>query len=170
MDLPFFGSPKATRVAKAYAELAAPLLSYARSLGLDRGTAEDIVQRTFLVLLNGNTWPSEPRPYLFRAVRNASLNQIRDRLRDTELPAQEPWFQTKTVDRFEELDLRRALIQLPEEQREVVMMHVWGGLSFQEVASAIGVSANTAASRYRYAIASLRRLLTPAKAEENKAL
>jgi len=48
---------------------------------------------------------------------------------------------------------------LPVAQREVVVLHIWGGLTFEEVAQAIGVSPNTAASRYRYALEKLRRLV-----------
>ncbi|HZL35245.1 MAG TPA: sigma factor-like helix-turn-helix DNA-binding protein [Tepidisphaeraceae bacterium] len=45
-----------------------------------------------------------------------------------------------------------SLSQLPTEQREVVVMKIWGGLTFGQIAKAIGVSPNTAASRYRYAL------------------
>jgi RNA polymerase sigma-70 factor (ECF subfamily) len=44
-------------------------------------------------------------------------------------------------------------------QREVVLMKVYGGLTFVEIAGAMGTSLNTAAARYRYAIGKLRKLL-----------
>jgi RNA polymerase sigma-70 factor (ECF subfamily) len=46
--------------------------------------------------------------------------------------------------------------ELPEEQREVIMLHVWGQMSFEETAAALGISPNTAASRYRYGLSKLR--------------
>jgi RNA polymerase sigma-70 factor (ECF subfamily) len=95
-------------------------------------------------------------------VRNALLNQIRDSSREAELTNDEPWFQTASHDRAAELDLRCAMGALPDEQREVVMMHIWGGLTFEEVAAALEISANTAASRYRYALAALKKTLSPA--------
>lgn len=52
--------------------------------------------------------------------------------------------------------IESALRALPEEQREVIVLHLWGGLSFSEAAGALGVSPNTAASRYRYGLAKLR--------------
>jgi RNA polymerase sigma-70 factor (ECF subfamily) len=63
-----------------------------------------------------------------------------------------------------EHDERRALVQsalghLPQEQREVLVMKIWGGLSFPQIAEALQLSANTAASRYRYALAKLREQL-----------
>jgi len=48
---------------------------------------------------------------------------------------------------------------LPDEQREVVIMKIWGGLTFAQIAGAIGISANTVASRYRYAIERLETVL-----------
>lgn len=158
MRLPFFGRPRHDEVEKLYSELAPPLVAYARSLGADHATAEDLVQRTFLALLE-SPMPQEPRPYLFRAVRNRCLNHFRDHQREVELANNEPWFGTDTVDRTAEFDIRRALRQLSDEQREVVMMHLWGGLTFQEAGDAIGIPANTAASRYRYALAALKRTL-----------
>ena len=47
------------------------------------------------------------------------------------------------------------------EQREVVHLHVFEGLTFQEVADAVGASINTVAGRYRYALAHMRAVLTP---------
>jgi RNA polymerase sigma-70 factor (ECF subfamily) len=55
-----------------------------------------------------------------------------------------------------------ALGRLPEEQREVLVMKIWGGLSFPQIAEALRISANTVASRYRYALAKLREQLTKA--------
>lgn len=159
MHLPFFRRMRHEEVEKLYAELSSALLGYARALGLDHVQAEDVVQRTFLALMESGGEPDEPRPYLFRAVRNAVFNQLRDRARETEFDDQEPWFEGPTIDAGDEIDLRRSLLALPEEQREVVILHVWGGLSFEETAAALGIPANTAASRYRYALAALRKLL-----------
>jgi RNA polymerase sigma-70 factor, ECF subfamily len=46
--------------------------------------------------------------------------------------------------------------ELPEDQREVIVMHVWAELTFSEIGELLGVSSNTVASRYRYAMAKLR--------------
>jgi RNA polymerase sigma-70 factor (ECF subfamily) len=161
MHLPLFGRPRHAEIEKLYAELAPALLAYSRSLGLDHAIAEDVVHRIFLALLERKVRPDDPRPYLFRAVRNTSLNYFRDRSRDVDLPDDEPWFKAETVDCTAQLDLGRALRELQEDQRDVVMMHLWGGLTFQEVATALDISANTAASRYRYALLALKQVLTP---------
>jgi RNA polymerase sigma-70 factor (ECF subfamily) len=160
MNFGFPGRLGAHQLETLYLELAPALLAYVRSFQLDHGTSEDIVQRSFLELAGGRRHPLEARPYLFRMVRNAALNHHRDHARETNLPDEEPWFDLATSGVAEELDLRRALTALPEEQRAVVLLHLWGGLSFRELAAALDIPANTAASRYRYALAALKRTLT----------
>lgn len=55
--------------------------------------------------------------------------------------------------------VRAALASLPAEQREVVSLHIHGRLKFREVAALLGISINTAQSRYRYALSALRAIL-----------
>jgi len=52
-----------------------------------------------------------------------------------------------------------ALRRLPDEQRDVVVLKIWGGLTFQQVAGILDIPSNTAASRYRYALEALRAWL-----------
>ena len=52
-----------------------------------------------------------------------------------------------------------ALDLLPREQREVLVMKIWNELTFAEIASVLEISQNTAASRYRYALAALKKNL-----------
>ena len=59
----------------------------------------------------------------------------------------------------ERLALERALCELPPEQREVVHLKAFEGMTFQEIADAIGESINTVASRYRYAMEKMRAQL-----------
>ena len=58
-----------------------------------------------------------------------------------------------------ESDVRRLVELLPEEQREVVMMRYYSGMSFQEIADQTGVSINTALGRMRYALINLRKMI-----------
>ncbi|HUB27880.1 MAG TPA: sigma-70 family RNA polymerase sigma factor, partial [Tepidisphaeraceae bacterium] len=62
--------------------------------------------------------------------------------------------------------IEAALNQLPGDQREVVVMKIWGGLSFEQIGEALGVPLNTAASRYRYALAKLESELSEERARE----
>ena len=58
-----------------------------------------------------------------------------------------------------EADVRRMIEFLPDEQREVVQLRYYSGLSFQEIADQTGVSINTALGRMRYALINLRKLI-----------
>ena len=60
-----------------------------------------------------------------------------------------------------------ALATLPEEQRETVIMRIWSGMTLDEIAVATGVSLNTVASRYRYALHKLREKLKPFQRTED---
>jgi RNA polymerase sigma-70 factor (ECF subfamily) len=140
-----------------YRDTGPALLAYARSLVRDAAAAEDVVHQVFLRLMSrGAALPNEPRPYLFRAVRNTSLNRLRDASWYAVQRNEPAMFVAR--DGLEALvpDLERALAALPEEQREAVVLRIWGGLTIEAAATVAGVSTNTAASRYRYGLAKLR--------------
>jgi RNA polymerase sigma factor (sigma-70 family) len=97
---------------------------------------------------------------LQRAVRNASFSLLRRRrtarkMADFRLLAPV----AAECSREEQLALEGALRELPPEQREVVHLHVYEGMTFHEVAEATGDSINTVGARYRYALARLRQIL-----------
>jgi RNA polymerase sigma-70 factor, ECF subfamily len=158
-----FTKRKSRNLEGCYAEHAPALLAYARSFGLNHHAAEDLLHRVFLKVLESPNENDiqELRPYLFRAVRNSALNHQRDSAREVELPDQEPWFRNPSTSPEAELDLRSALWELPVDQREVLLMHIWGDLTFSEVATVLAVSPNTIASRYRYALRAMKRRLQP---------
>jgi RNA polymerase sigma-70 factor (ECF subfamily) len=56
--------------------------------------------------------------------------------------------------------IQSAMARLPEAQREVLVLKIWGELTFDEIARELDIPLNTAASRYRYALAALRQELT----------
>ncbi len=55
--------------------------------------------------------------------------------------------------------MSRAFAELPTEQREVLVLKAFDGMTFKEIAQLVGASINTVASRYRYGIEELRRAL-----------
>jgi RNA polymerase sigma-70 factor (ECF subfamily) len=137
------------------------LLLYACSLLGRKHAAEDVLQQVFMKLLEQNTIPEDPRPYLFRAVHNVALNLVRGESKQIELAEIEPWFEAPQHDHPARVTLTTELMRLPEEQRQILVLHLWGGLSFDEIASLLAISANTAASRYRYALQKLRAAMQP---------
>jgi len=57
-------------------------------------------------------------------------------------------------------DVRKLISQLPDDQREVVIMRHYAGMSFREIADMTGVSINTALGRMRYALINMRKMMT----------
>jgi RNA polymerase sigma-70 factor, ECF subfamily len=76
-----------------------------------------------------------------------------------EISAGEPLFATALEQDERRAAVEAALRRLPEAQREVLVLKVWGELSFPQIADSLHIPVNTAASRYRYALARLREEL-----------
>lgn len=142
---------------RLYEQLGPPLLAYARSIQRDLAEAEDAVHQVFLNLMRPEAvLPHEPRPYLFRAVRNACLNRRRTTARDTDAEERRAFLAPDGLDGLT-VDLERALDALPADQREVVVLRVWGEMTLDECARLLEIPLNTVASRYRYGLAKLRQ-------------
>lgn len=143
-------------LARLYDRYAAGLYRYALVVLLDHGLAEDAVHQVFSKLLaQGLERIEEPQRYLRRAVHNECLT-LRERHPSA---ANQPLLEairTETVDRDHRLAIEAALRELPLEQREVVVLKVYEGLTFKEIAEVTGAPLNTVASRYRYALDRLR--------------
>lgn len=137
------------------------LLLFATTISGDRSRAQDAVQQVFTRLIEtGLRQAVDKKAYLFACVRNATLNDAKFQRRNTELDSETAWFDPPMRDFAAELSLRRALSDLPSDQREVVVLHMWGELTFSQIAELLLISANTAASRYRYALARLREAMS----------
>ena len=133
------------------------LLAYAVSLLPDRAASEDVLHQVFVKLLQGNVFINgSPVRYLYRAIRNAAFNYRRSHSREVELEADCRWLESPPGMEAVGLALESALRELPDEQREVIVLRVWGQMTFEEAATALEISPNTAASRYRYGLAKLK--------------
>lgn len=141
-----------------YRKHGAALLLFASAISGDHGRSQDAVHQVFLKAIeNGNlSRATDKKAYLFACVRNAVLNDAKFRDRNADLDVDSAWFSPPDRDYVGEQNLRRALGDLPDDQREVIVLHIWGELTFSEIGDLLGVSSNTAASRYRYALAKLR--------------
>ena len=96
---------------------------------------------------------------MYAAVRTAALDLLRGRkrrVRREEAAARgEAWFDAGAEQRERAEQVSAALAELPVEQREVVVMKIWGGLTFGQIGAAVGEHAGTVASRYRYGVEKL---------------
>ena len=154
--------PSGEWIGQLYDRYGAELYRYAVMVLADSEVASDVVQTVFLSLLRQWRRPDCDERYLRRAVRNECFSALRKRGRDV-LASASPVLESvdPRVERTDErLALEQALRQLPPEQREVVHLKVYEGMTFQEIADLTDESINTIASRYRYAIDRLRVHLT----------
>ena len=159
-------SPEAWR--ECYRQLAPKLLLFARQWVSSASDAEDVVQTAFV-----RFWQKQPAaeaehyPLLYAAVRTAALDFLRagERRgrRETAYHAELPstlLFAHSLEQQEQAAAVQSALTRLSAEQREVLVLKVWGELTFAEIAGALDQSINTVASRYRSAIEALRRVFT----------
>ena len=145
-----------------YDRYGASLYRYAVMVLADPAAAADVVQTVFVSLLKRRTSPDFDERYLRRATRNECFTALRKRRRDV-LASAAPILESLEGRRDrpdERLALERALRELPPEQREVVHLKMFEGMTFDEIAALADESINTIASRYRYAIEKLRASLT----------
>jgi RNA polymerase sigma-70 factor (ECF subfamily) len=144
----------------------AALVLFAQQWTATRADAEDVVQDAFVRFWKSRYRVSEPLGYLYACVRRCALDAQRARKRRTRReeatarPEREPLFTDPLEQDERQAAIEAALVSLPDEQREVLVLKTWGGLTFAQIAAAVGIPANTAASRYRYALARLKQELT----------
>jgi RNA polymerase sigma factor (sigma-70 family) len=127
---------------------------------------DDVVQTAFLKLARQRIDPDNPLAWLFKVVRTASLAAARAARRrhkhEGQLAESRPdWF--LPPDDPTGMDARaaaQALSGLPAEMREITVMHLWGGLTFEEIAAAVGGSASTCYRRYAAGLNLLREKLS----------
>ena len=149
----------------------AALVLFARQWSATQADAEDAAQNGFLKFWRTRSRSKDELAYLYACVRSAAMDLGRgDRRRNTReigaAKADESAFEPSLERSERQAAIEAALNQLPGDQREVVVMKIWGGLTFVQIAEALGVPLNTAASRYRYAIATLETELSEETARE----
>lgn len=144
------------------------LVRFAMTITGNQPDAEDALQGAFSriafrprLLANAGA----PWPYLIRAVRNEALRIIQKRRgvakESAERSSGEESVESQIVQEETADSVRRVLNSLPRNQYEVVILKHWEELTFAEIADALGLSQNTVASRYRYAMEKLQRSLEP---------
>lgn len=146
-------------LADLYDAHGAQLYRYATLILGDRAAAEDAVQEVFARMLSVDSAAVISFAYLATSVRNTCYSMMRHRR--VRGARSGPLVESASTDASDEerLMVDQALRALPAEQREVVYLKIYEGLTFHEVAERCDISINTAGSRYRYAMQSLRTML-----------
>jgi RNA polymerase sigma-70 factor (ECF subfamily) len=157
------------------------LLLFARQQTRSHEDAEDILQEAIVKLVDKiqtnefvggiESWQA----YLYTTIRRLAIDLSRreDRRRrredivtlDAEASAvfTDPWFESDLSDDETRSQLEFKLRELPEKFAEVIIMKIWGERTFAEIAETLGISQNTAASRYRYGLEALKKSLGSAR-------
>ena len=142
------------------------LLLFARQRSRSEADAQDLVQEALVeawVRQADGTPP--PAALVFATIRRRAADwgrsQARRAAREAAVQADTPecWFDTSVEDRERSRLIEEAMRKMQESYREVVTLKTWGGLTFAEIAEALEIPANTAASRYRYGLEELRKAL-----------
>jgi len=154
-----------------YDEHAPSLFAFVLNFTRSEAETHDVLQELFLKLATHPaqlTGVRDLRGYLIRLAHRLAIDAFRRRASHAsaiERAAAEPvtiFAPAPDADAQSFRDaLGRALAELPPEQRAIAHLHLWEGRTFAEIAAALEIPANTAASRYRYAIDKLQALLRP---------
>lgn len=173
-------SPAASAWREWLEENGPKLLLFARQQSRSHEDAKDILQDALVKLVEKirtgefvggqDAW----LPYLYTAIRRLAIDLSRrdDRRKRREdsvgadaeqFDAAQPWFEGESTDDETRAQLEDRLKELPEKFSEVIVMKIWGERTFAEIGETLGISQNTAASRYRYGLEALKRSLGNAR-------
>ncbi|RYJ37272.1 MULTISPECIES: sigma-70 family RNA polymerase sigma factor [Flavobacterium] len=142
----------------------------------DRDISNDIFQDTFIKViktLKSNSYNEEGKflPWVMRISHNLIVDHFRKTkkmpmYRETEefsifsiMSDDALTIEGKMIVDQVELDLKKLIQELPEDQKEVLVMRMYQDMSFKEISEVTGVSINTALGRMRYALMNLRKII-----------
>jgi RNA polymerase sigma-70 factor (ECF subfamily) len=140
----------------------------------DQGVAEDLLQDVFIKVihtLNADGYNEEGKfqPWLMRIAHNLAIDFFRKSKRYPTIVMEDGGSIFNTLkfaeETYEDLQIkedtfalvRKLIDELPEAQKQVLIMRHYNDLSFQEIAEQTGVSINTALGRMRYALINMRK-------------
>jgi RNA polymerase sigma-70 factor (ECF subfamily) len=150
-----------------YDAQASRLLLYVRQWLPRRQDAEDAVQAGFVKFWKHRPDPVlEDTPLLYATVRCAALDLLKSQMRaakresDAGREWEDRWWDAPTLEEQERAQgLQKAMQRLSEDHREVLLLKIWAEMTFAEIAQTLNENPNTVATRYRYALANLKKLL-----------
>jgi RNA polymerase sigma factor (sigma-70 family) len=162
------GSIEPAQLSSWFDEYAPALVLFARQWLTD-GCAEDVVQEVFARLMRERSAPAHVKAWLFRSVRNEAVDQFRHRRRresgiQEEAAGRSAWFEEQPGTAMASAEVQEALHQVPQEQREVIVLRIWCDMTLQEIAAILDQPLSTVFSRYKAGLAAVReRLESPCK-------
>jgi RNA polymerase sigma-70 factor (ECF subfamily) len=159
-----------------YRDHAPALFRFLIRLTGNEAETKDVLQEVFVRVAKSGGLGSDivsPRSYLFRLAHRLAIDRHRreeTRHRYHEQAGLEPNLSPTPLPNAGDAAWLRSTLQgaldaLPAEQKAVVLLKIWEELTFAEIAEVLAISANTAASRYRYALDKLQTELRPLSRE-----
>lgn len=156
---------------RLYDAHAQALFAYIITLTRDPEDTREVLQEVFTKLAShpgAVAAARDERAFLIRLAHNAAVDMMRRRRARGKyhdqfgLEQASPFASSPDPDEaaFRQ-ELSAALAKLPADQRAVIHLKLWEGLTFEQIAETLDIPANTAASRYRYGLDKLRDLLRP---------
>ncbi|WP_304200223.1 RNA polymerase sigma factor [Flavobacterium alvei] len=142
----------------------------------DRDISNDIFQDTFIKVirtLKSNSYNEEGKflPWVMRIAHNLIIDHFRKNkkmpmFRETEefsifsiMSDDSLTVESKIIRDQVEMDLKKLIDELPDDQKEVLVMRMYQDMSFKEISETTGVSINTALGRMRYALMNMRKVI-----------
>jgi RNA polymerase sigma factor (sigma-70 family) len=127
---------------------------------------EDVVQDAFIRLMRERPPPRNVVGWLYRVVRNEAISQSRSQTRRSRHEAmagasRKAWFNRSDDDMYDAEAAASALKSLPIGEREVIVLRLWSGMSFEEIGELIGKSTSTAHRWYESGLTTLRQTWCP---------
>lgn len=144
------------QVGRLYAAHRQELFTYALSITRSYACAEDAVHESFRRLLALRRLPRELRPYVFRCVRNASLDVLRSAERDQQKLAHYQILFDESADPHQKELVADLLATLSDKEREIVVLKLFSGLTFREIAEVCSARQGTVAASYWRSLQKLR--------------
>ncbi len=153
------------------------VFDYINMMVKDRELADDLFQETFIKVvkfISDNRYTDNGRflSWVLRIAHNQVIDHFRQNKQNRKITEADAGYdilnsklfavdtiETEIVTKQIESDIRRLVEFLPDEQKEVVVMRYYSGMSFKEIAESTDVSINTALGRMRYALINLRKLI-----------
>jgi RNA polymerase sigma-70 factor (ECF subfamily) len=175
-----YGKGETNAFETLYQRYRSQVFNYLYGLVTNREAAEDIFQETFMRLLKSlKRYRACDRfvSYLYRIAFSAAMDYLRKKGSMKELSLVE--YEEKGISISDGFDgnesstaqiaernlereaVRKAIAKLPLEQRQILLLREYGGLSFREISDLVGCPLNTALGRMHYAIRNLRKALEP---------
>ncbi len=149
-------------IASLLDEHSTPLALYASQW---TASPDDCVQEAFVELAAQAVRPENPIGWLYKVVRNRALNASRSeqRRKNREQVAAKQNEMKDRVSRIDRTDEQQNLLctleSLPGDQRELIALRIWSGLTWEEIAKLIGTSSSTAQRKYVSALELLKTKL-----------